>query len=71
LIHTENWDVTVHVYNNRAEYGYGIAIVTDEDGNEVYRFNVRAGGLQYEFVRIGAKVKQLNNCRNTIVYDIF
>jgi RHS repeat-associated protein len=38
------WDVTVHLYNNRATHGYGIAIVTDRKGNEVYRFNVRAIG---------------------------
>jgi RHS repeat-associated protein len=38
------WDVTVHVYNNREQYGYGVAIVTDRNGNEVYRFNVRAEG---------------------------
>lgn len=38
------WDVTVHVYNDRKQHGYGIAIVTDRNGNEVYRFNVRAEG---------------------------
>jgi RHS repeat-associated protein len=38
------WDVTVHVYNDREQYGYGVAIVTDRNGNEVYRFNVRAEG---------------------------
>lgn len=38
------WDVTVHVYKNREQYGYGIAIVTDKNGNEVYRFNVRVEG---------------------------
>ena len=30
------WDVTVHVYNNRKKHGYGVAIVTDRSGNEVY-----------------------------------
>jgi RHS repeat-associated protein len=38
------WDVTVHLYNNREQYGYGVAIVTDRKGNEVYRFNIRAEG---------------------------
>ncbi len=38
------WGVTVHVYNNRKEYGYGVAVVTDRHGNEVYRFKVRAQG---------------------------
>ncbi|MFZ4414441.1 MAG: RHS repeat-associated core domain-containing protein [Bacteroidales bacterium] len=38
------WDVTIHVYNDRKQHGYGVAIVTDRNGNEVYRFNVRAEG---------------------------
>ena len=38
------WDVTVHLYNDRAKYGYGVAVVTDMTGKEVYRFNVRAEG---------------------------
>jgi RHS repeat-associated protein len=40
-----NWDVTVHVYNDRAKYGYGIAVVTDKAGYEVYRFKVRVEGV--------------------------
>ena len=39
-----NWDVSVHVYNNREKYGYGIAIVTNRQGKEVFRFTVRAEG---------------------------
>jgi RHS repeat-associated protein len=38
------WDIEVHVYNDRAKYGYGIAIVKDIDGNEVFRFIVRVEG---------------------------
>jgi RHS repeat-associated protein len=38
------WDVTVHLFNDREQYGYGVAIVTDRHGNEVFRFNVRAEG---------------------------
>jgi len=41
---TGKWDVTVHLYNNRKQHGYGVAIVTDRNGNEVYRFDVRAEG---------------------------
>ena len=41
---TGKWDVTVHLYNNRAVHGYGVAIVTDRFKNEIYRFNVRAEG---------------------------
>lgn len=39
------WDVRVHVYNDRAQHGYGVAVVTDRSGNEVQRFNVRAEGV--------------------------
>ncbi len=38
------WDITVHVYNNREQYGYGVAVVTDRNGNEVARYNVRVTG---------------------------
>jgi RHS repeat-associated protein len=41
---TGMWDVTVHVYNDREKHGYGVAIVTDRSGNEVYRFDIRAEG---------------------------
>lgn len=40
-----NWDITVHLFNDRTKYGYGVAIVTDRKGNEVFRFNVRAQGV--------------------------
>lgn len=42
---TGKWDVTVHVYNDREKYGYGIAIVTDRNGKEVFRMEVRAEGV--------------------------
>ena len=42
------WDITVHVFNNRTEYGYGVAVVTDRSGNEIYRFTVRAQGIAGE-----------------------
>ena len=40
------WDVKVHLFNDRREYGYGVAIVTDKHGKEVFRFNVRAEGAK-------------------------
>jgi hypothetical protein len=39
------WDVTVHLYNNREKYGYGVAIVTNKGGDEIYRFRVRGQGV--------------------------
>jgi len=39
------WDVSVHLAKDRSQNGYGIAIVTDRNGNEVYRFQVRAEGV--------------------------
>jgi hypothetical protein len=38
------WDISVHVSNNRAQNGYGVAVVTDRNGNEVFRFRVRTEG---------------------------
>jgi hypothetical protein len=39
-----NWDVKVHLFNDRTQHGKGTAIVTDRSGNEVFRFEVRAEG---------------------------
>lgn len=39
------WDITIHVYSDREEYGYGEAIVTDRNGEEVFRFKVRVEGI--------------------------
>ena len=41
-----NWDVEVHLANNRSQNGYGVAVVKDKAGNEVFRFNVRAEGIK-------------------------
>jgi RHS repeat-associated protein len=41
---TGKWDVTVHAYKEREKYGYGILIVTNNAGKEVYRTNVRVEG---------------------------
>lgn len=38
------WDIEVHAYKDRSKYGYGIAIVKDRHGKEVYRFKVRLEG---------------------------
>ena len=58
------WDVTVHVYNNRKQHGYGVAIVTDRSGNEVYRYNVRAEGT-------GGRDRMQKNADTPLgVYDI-
>jgi hypothetical protein len=56
------WDITVHLSNDREQYG--IAIVTDRHGNEVYRFNVRAQGTA------GSDVYTTNADTPTGVYDI-
>jgi hypothetical protein len=42
---TGKWDITVHVYNDREKYGYGVAILTDRHGKEIYRWKVRAEGV--------------------------
>jgi RHS repeat-associated protein len=61
---TGKWDVTVHLYNNREKYGYGVAIVSDRKGNEVYRFIVRAEGTG------GRNRTNTNADTPTGVYDI-
>lgn len=38
------WDIEVHVYSDRKKYGYGIAILKDINGKEVFRFKIRAEG---------------------------
>lgn len=43
---TGQWDITVHAYKDRSTYGYGVAVVTDCNGKEVYRFNVRLEGAK-------------------------
>ena len=40
------WDVQVHLYKDRSEYGYGVAVVLDRRGNEVFRFDVRGEGVR-------------------------
>ena len=41
-----NWDVTVHLAQDRKKNGYGIAVVSNRNGQEVYRFQVRAEGVK-------------------------
>lgn len=61
---TGKWDVSIHLYENRQLNGYGIAVVTDRWGNEVYRFNVRAEG-------IGGRDRLKNDSDTPLgVYDI-
>ena len=43
---TGKWDVNIHLYNNRSQYGYGVAIVTDRNNKKIYRFTVRAEGVK-------------------------
>jgi RHS repeat-associated protein len=38
------WDVEVHVFSDRSKFGYGIAVVKDRHGKEVYRMRIRAEG---------------------------
>lgn len=57
-------NITVHAYNDLAKYGYGIAIVTDRHGKEVYRFDVRLEGL-------GGRYRNKANSDTPLgVYDI-
>jgi RHS repeat-associated protein len=39
------WDIIVHVSKDRSQNGYGIAVVTNRKGEEVFRFTVRVEGV--------------------------
>lgn len=41
-----NWDVNVHLAKDRSINGYGVAVVSDRNGKEVFRFVVRAEGIK-------------------------
>jgi RHS repeat-associated protein len=58
------WDITVHAYSDRKKYGYGIAIVSDKNGIEVFRFKVRLEG-------VGGRDRMVGNSDTPLgVYDI-
>ena len=58
------WDITVHAFKDRKKYGYGIAVVTNRFGNEVFRFKVRLEG-------IGGRDRTKTNSDTPLgVYDI-
>ncbi|MCF2875875.1 RHS repeat-associated core domain-containing protein, partial [Tenacibaculum sp. Cn5-1] len=40
-----DWDITVHVANSRKKNGFGIAVLTNRHGEEVFRFKVRVEGI--------------------------
>lgn len=39
------WDIVVHVAKDRSQNGYGVAVVTNRKGEEVFRFAVRVEGV--------------------------
>ena len=39
------WDIVVHVSKDRSQNGYGVAVVTNRKGEEIFRFTVRAEGV--------------------------
>jgi RHS repeat-associated protein len=43
-----NWDVEVHASKNRGQDGYGVLIMRNNDGQEVFRTNVRLQGMKDE-----------------------
>ncbi|HVK39828.1 MAG TPA: RHS repeat-associated core domain-containing protein [Candidatus Kapabacteria bacterium] len=57
------WDIVVHVAKDRSQNGYGIAVVTNRKGEEVFRFAVRVEGQ-------GADRMKKNGDTPLGVYDI-
>jgi len=59
-----DWDITVHAFNRRDINGYGIAVVTDRNGTEIMRFEVRLEGT-------GGRNRMKENADTPLgVYDI-
>ena len=40
------WDVTIHLAKDRSTNGYGVAVVSDRTGQEIFKFVVRAEGAK-------------------------
>ena len=40
------WDVNVHLAKDRRTNGYGVAVISDRNGQEIFRFIVRAEGVK-------------------------
>ena len=40
------WDVNVHLATDRSANGYGVAVVSDRNGQEIFKFIVRAEGVK-------------------------
>ena len=40
------WDVNVHLSTDRSANGYGVAVVSDRNGQEIFKFIVRAEGVK-------------------------
>lgn len=58
------WDITVHFSKDREKNACGVAIVTDRNGNEVFKFLVRGRGVG------GRDRMQTNGDTPTGLYDI-
>ena len=49
------WDVNVHLAKDRTINGYGVAVVSDKNGQEIFKFIVRAEGVKgHDRTKIGA-----------------
>lgn len=68
------WDIVIHVAKDRSQTGYGIAVVTNRKGEEVFRFAVRVEG-RGDHARYGSETNprdrmQRNGDTPLGVYDI-
>jgi RHS repeat-associated protein len=49
------WDVNVHLATDRSKNGYGVAVVSDRNGQEIFKFIVRAEGVKgHNRMQVGA-----------------
>jgi RHS repeat-associated protein len=56
-----NWDIEVHAYSNRGNFGYALMIVKDNDGNVVYKTTVMVQGSNHEKNNFNARDRTKTN----------
>lgn len=55
------WDVDVHAFKNRGEYGYAVLIMRDNTGSEVFRTTVRVQGASRKENNYNPRNRQAEN----------
>ncbi|PQJ19509.1 RHS repeat protein [Nonlabens xylanidelens] len=68
---TGKWDITVHVFNDRSKYGFGVAIVKNDAGKVIARYTVRVEGTNHSANSYNKRDRSRTNADTPLgVYDI-